>query len=151
VLRIGKLTDYAIVILAHLARRGRVCVSPASEVAAGTGIPQPTVAKVLKQLVQSGLVVSSRGARGGYGLARDPARITVIEVIDAMEGPLTLTDSAGDAAACADHARCGVVGHWPRINHAVRQGLAAVTLLDLAAPAQPRVAAAAPRLAHGVR
>lgn len=150
-LRIGKLTDYAIVILAHLARRGRVCVSPASDVAADTGIPQPTVAKVLKQLVQNGLVVSSRGARGGYGLARDPARISVLEIIDAMEGPLTLTDCAGDAAACADHTRCGVVGHWPRINHAVRQGLTGVTLLDLAAPAVARLPSATPRLAQGVR
>jgi FeS assembly SUF system regulator len=150
VLRIGKLTDYAIVILAHLARRGRVCVSSASDVAEATGIPQPTVAKVLKQLVQGGLLVSSRGARGGYGLARDPSVVTVLDVIDAMEGPLTLTDCAHDATACADHARCGVVGHWPRILHAVRQGLAGVTVHDLASPPVVSHPAAPPRIAQGM-
>lgn len=136
-LRIGKLTDYALVVLAHLARRSHVCVHPASDIAAETGVPLPTVAKVLKVLARDGLVVSSRGARGGYSLGRDPALISVVEVVEAMEGPIGLTDCAHASGACADQASCDLSGHWPRINEAVRDALLGVSVLDLSRQRRP--------------
>lgn len=146
VLRIGKLTDYALVVMAHVARRGHVCVHPAPEIALATGVPLPTVAKVLKVLSREGLVVSIRGARGGYGLGRDPQQISVVDVIEAMEGRIGLTDcSHGDVAACADEAHCQLAGHWPHINNAVRTALLGVSILDLAR-STPRSVGRAPAL-----
>jgi len=137
-LRIARLTDYAIVLLAHLAREAHVCVHPASEIAEATGIPQPTVAKVLKQLTRAGLLRSVRGAHGGYALDRDPGRVSVADVIDAIEGPVALTACSvhGAGETCGDEANCQLSGHWPRINTAVVGALREVTILELARPAR---------------
>ncbi len=131
-LRIGKLTDYALVLLAHLARSQHVCMHPASDLAESTGIPVPTVAKVLKVLAREGLVVSHRGSRGGYALARDPAAISVVDVVEALEGPVAITDCSHVTGVCLDQGRCDLSSHWPRINAAVREALVGVTLLELA-------------------
>lgn len=137
-LRIARMTDYAIVLLAHLVRQAHVCVHPASEVADATGIPQPTVAKVLKQLAREGLLRSVRGAQGGYVLAKDPARVSVADVIAAMEGPVALTACAvhGMGETCGDEDTCHLAGHWPRINEAVVSALRDVSILELARPAR---------------
>lgn len=134
-LRLAKLTDYAIVLLAHMARQGHVCVHSAVELADGTGVPLPTVQKVMKSLTQASLTLSVRGARGGYSLARDPAQIRLVEVIEAVEGRVALTAcSAGDGEACSDEAHCQVSGHWPVINRAVRAALEQVSVLELSRP-----------------
>ncbi|MCB9664114.1 MAG: SUF system Fe-S cluster assembly regulator [Alphaproteobacteria bacterium] len=146
-LRLAKLTDYAIVVLAHLAREAHVCVHPASAIAEATGVPQPTVAKVLKSLTREGLVLSSRGVTGGYSLARDPARISVVDVIAAVEGPLALTACAVEGLGCTDEHHCQVAGHWPRINGAVIDALRAVSILDLSRP-DPRALSLPPALAR---
>lgn len=141
VLRIAKLTDYAIVVLAHVARNAHVCVHSASDLADATGVPAPTVAKVLKLLARDGLLHSTRGAHGGYGLARDPGRISVADVIAAVEGPMALTAcSAPGDASCSDEHHCQVSGHWPSINAAVRTALEGVSILELSKP-MPRQAA----------
>ena len=92
-LRLSKLTDYAVVVLVRLSREAGVQTSPG--IAASTGIPEPTVAKVLKTLAAGGLVASQRGARGGYRLLRSLAQIPVADVIAAVDGPIALT-------ACVD-------------------------------------------------
>lgn len=138
-LRIGKLTDYAIVVLAHMARNAHRCVHPATDLSEQTAVPLPTVQKVLKVLLREGLVVSMRGARGGYALAEDPASTSLVRILEAMEGPLAMTDcavahapSAAPAAhACHESSTCAMSGHWPLISHTVREALRHVTLLDL--------------------
>ena len=97
-LRLSKLTDYAVVVLARLSSGTPTQTSPG--IAASTGIPEPTVAKVLKTLVAAGLVTSQRGAHGGYRLTRPLPALPVADVIDAIDGPIALTacvEGAGSA------------------------------------------------------
>jgi Rrf2 family protein len=93
------------------------------------------VSKILKALARKGLLTSQRGAKGGYALARDAADITVPEMISALEGPIALTDCAQHPGACAQESSCHVREPWQRINAAVRDALASISLADLAAPA----------------
>ena len=131
-LRLSKLADYAVVVLARLACEGSVQTSPG--IAAATGLPEPTVAKVLKGLAGGGLVASQRGARGGYRLARSLNTIHVADVIAAIDGPVQLT-------ACVDGARdrceaqdvCSCRGGWDRVNEVVMQALGTISIADIAA------------------
>ena len=136
-LRLSKLADYAVVVLVRLSH-GEV-VQTVSGIARGTGVPEPTVAKVLKLLAQSGLVSSQRGARGGYRLARPLAAIPVADVIVAIDGPIALTDCVDGDGRCEAEALCPVRGRWHPVNAAVRNALSAITLADMdAASARPR-------------
>lgn len=138
-LRISRLTDYAIVVASHL------CTSEGPhavrDVAAETGIPQPTVSKVLKQLTRSGVVESQRGARGGYKLSRSPEGIGIDEVITAIEGPIAVTECTDDQSGsdCAYEPNCGVRANWQNINVAVQQALRAITLADMARASTPNL------------
>ncbi len=132
--RLSKLTDYAVVVLVSLARGDMVQTAPG--IAAATAIPEPTVAKVLKLLAAQALVLSQRGARGGYRLARPLAAIDVAEVIAAIDGPIALTACVEGGDCDASHA-CPIHGGWDPVNRAVREALAQVSLADLAA-ARPR-------------
>ncbi len=134
-LRLSRLTDYAIVVLAHMARTAHVCVHPATDIAEATSIPLPTVQKVLKQLGRDGLLRSVRGARGGYALAVDPAEVTVARVIRCIEGPPALTAcSIPGHHSCGDQPHCAVSNHWPVLNAAVVAALEAVSILDVSRP-----------------
>jgi len=135
-LRISKLTDYGTVVLAELAAAGNT-VSSANDVAAATGLAAPTVSKLLKLLSKAGLVVSTRGARGGYRLARQPADISAAEVIDALEGPVSITDCSADDKGCDFESTCNVGGAWQRINVAIRRALDDVSLEDLLKNTRP--------------
>ena len=129
-LRISKLTDYGTVLLAHLAAHdAEVC--SAADVASATGIALPTVSKLLKSLARSGLVVSTRGANGGYKLARRPQQISAADVIDALEGPVSITECSSIDSLCEHEGVCSVGGTWQRINVAIRRALDEVTLIDL--------------------
>jgi FeS assembly SUF system regulator len=140
-LRIGKLTDYATVILATLAADGSRLLN-AGTLSERTHIAAPTVAKLLKQLHRAGLVNSTRGTRGGYQLARSPDHISAAAILDALEGPLALTDcSVGTGHCCLEHS-CQVGRTWQRLNVAIRKSLAEISLAQLAgmdqrAPATP--------------
>ena len=135
-LKLSKLTDYAIVVLVHL--REDAPVRTASSVAQAVGLPEPTVSKVLKTLAGAGLVSSQRGARGGYGLARPLASIGVADVVVAMDGPVALVACVeGSTAPCEAENACPVRGRWDPINDAVRKALAHITLADIEA-AQPK-------------
>jgi len=133
VLRVSKLTDYATVVMTHLARSPGTVLS-AHELARSTSLELPTTRKVLKQMAGAGLVDSYRGTRGGYRLARGPAQISVFEVIAAMEGPVAMTECGLDEGLCAQEPVCSVRGNWQKINRAVVAALKEVNLLDMTRP-----------------
>ena len=129
-LRISRLTDYGTVVLAQLADTETRFAS-AAEVAQATGLGLPTVSKLLKMLAKSGLVDSARGSHGGYRLARGPANISAADVIDALEGPVSITDCSAHDRHCDLEATCSVGGTWQRINRAIRESLDEISLADL--------------------
>jgi len=132
-LRISKLTDYGTMILVHLATHsGRL--SSASDVASGTRLALPTVQKLLKLLARSELVRSVRGAEGGYELARAPARISAAEILDVLEGPLSITECSTEDSRCELENGCPVGGAWQKINRGIRGALGEITLAELAHP-----------------
>jgi FeS assembly SUF system regulator len=130
VLRISKLTDYGTVVLAHLAGAAGA-VRSAADVAEATGIGVPTVSKLLKSLGRAGLVTSTRGANGGYQLSRPAHDISAAEIIDALEGPVSITECSASDSHCDYESVCNVGGSWQRINVAIRRALEDVNLLDL--------------------
>jgi len=131
--KLGKLTDYGTVVMTALAARPDA-LRNAHELAAETHVAAPTVSKLLKQLAKSGLVESIRGAHGGYRLARKPDRITVADVVSALEGPIALTQCSVHDGGCSIESHCGVRGNWRLINSAIRQALESVTLAQMAEP-----------------
>jgi FeS assembly SUF system regulator len=135
-LRLSRLTDYAVVALVRLGRAEGVETSPG--IAAAIGIPEPTVAKVLKALTNSGLVISQRGAHGGYRLSRPLRAIAVAEVIVAIDGPIALTSCVDGAAGCESQSLCPVAGRWDPVNDAIREALTNITLADMEEAAIPR-------------
>jgi len=138
-LRISKLTDYATVLMAELASHDQSCV-PASQLAEATRLELPTVAKVLKTLARSGLVGSVRGVNGGYQLSVSPDDISVAAIVRAMEGPIALTECGLESGLCAHESNCHLRGNWQRIGSAVEQALEALSLSDLLAPGNNRIA-----------
>jgi FeS assembly SUF system regulator len=135
-LKLSRLTDYAVVALVQLSAAEGVETSPG--IAAAIGIPEPTVAKVLKALAGHGLVVSTRGARGGYRLNRPLNKIPITEVIVAIDGPIALTSCVDGALSCESHSLCPMAGRWDPVNDAIRDALTNITLADMAAAAIPR-------------
>ncbi len=140
-LRLSKLTDYAVVVLIRLAESepatdDRVQTSPG--IAAITGVPEPTVAKVLKALAAADMVTSQRGARGGYRLRRSLDAISVADVITAIDGPIALTACVdGGTGGCDVQSLCAVKGRWDLVNHAIQQSLGAITLAEMRAASVP--------------
>ena len=145
-LRLSKLTDYAVVVLTRLARDGATPSGPvqtALSLAVDTGIAEPTVAKVLKILAQAGLVEGVRGPRGGYRLARPLAAVPLSEIIVAIDGPIALTACVdGGMGGCEAEAICPVRGRWDPVNDAIRRALSGITLADLTPPSPCRRPAA---------
>lgn len=129
-LRISRLTDYGTVVLAHLARNQAGLVS-AADVATATGIALPTVSKLLKELAKASIVNSTRGARGGYKLARNAQEISATDVIDALEGPVSITECSASDSHCDFAASCNVGSAWQHINFAIRRTLDDISLADL--------------------
>jgi FeS assembly SUF system regulator len=130
-LRISRLTDYATVILAALAGEpGRV--QTAAALAESTHIAAPTVCKLLKQLQRAGLVLSTRGLHGGYQLARAASQISAAAILDALEGPVALTDCSAGHGNCEIEDSCRVGRVWQRLNLAIRRSLYDVSLAQLA-------------------
>jgi FeS assembly SUF system regulator len=136
VLRVTKLADYGIIVLTRLARQGGI-TSNARDVAAESRLPLPVVSKILKQLVRHGLLTSHRGIKGGYGLARRPEEISLAQIIRALEGPIAVTECTdrihGD---CGLEPGCPVRSNWHRINYAIDQALATITLAEMTQPLQ---------------
>jgi FeS assembly SUF system regulator len=130
-LRMGKLTDYATVVLASLAQEPGQHRA-ATELAERTRLSRPTVSKVLKGLQRAGMVISSRGSQGGYRLARSPEQITAAQILDVFEGPIAITECSGASSQCGIERQCRVGSAWQRVNAAIRRALEEVTLRQLA-------------------
>lgn len=129
--RLNRLTDYAVVVMSQMAQRSGETRS-AQQISDDTGVPLPTVAKLLNLLGRAKLVTSQRGASGGYTLSAAPEAITVAEIIQAMEGPIALTacvDGANDC--CGAESFCPMRGNWNRVNDAIRSALMSVTLAEM--------------------
>jgi FeS assembly SUF system regulator len=136
VLRLSKLTDYAVVVLTRLETEAGVQAAP--DLAAATGIAEPTVAKVLKILAGAGLVEGLRGARGGYRLTRPLADVPLTQVIAAIDGPIALTACVDSMVGfCDAEGTCPVRGRWDPVNEAIRSALSGITIAHLAAPRAP--------------
>lgn len=133
-LRISKLTDYATVILGHMARGPGDALFSAAGLSQCTTLGAATVSKLLKSLNRAGLVNSFRGSAGGYRLARPADQITAAQIIDALEGPVSITQCSAGDGHCDLECVCGVGGSWQRINAAIRQGLEHITLAQLLEP-----------------
>jgi FeS assembly SUF system regulator len=129
-LRVTKLTDYATVVLTVLAARPGEVLS-AAELADQSGLETPTVSKLLKPLAQAGLVEGLRGVHGGYRLSRDAAGITLIEIVEAMEGPLAMTECSQHDSHCGIAQQCSARANWRLINDVVADALRGVTLAQM--------------------
>lgn len=130
-LRISKLTDYGTVILANLANAPER-LHAAAAVAQQTRLALPTVSKLLKELQRAGLVTSTRGAHGGYQLTRSPSAISAATILDALEGPVAITECSGKDSHCGIEHVCRVGRSWQRVNVAIRRALSDITLAQLA-------------------
>jgi len=129
--RLNRLTDYAVVVMSQMALRGGETRS-AQQISEDTGVPLPTVAKLLNLLGRAKLVASQRGAAGGYTLSAEPEEISVAQIIQALEGPIALTacvDGATDT--CDAESFCPMRGNWNKVNGAIREALTSVTLADM--------------------
>jgi FeS assembly SUF system regulator len=136
-----RLTDYGIVLLTYLAQQEKTPTHNARDVASAVHLPLPTVNKILKALTRKGLLVSHRGVKGGYSLARRPEEISVADIITATEGPLSITQCTLDTPGnCAQEATCPVHGNWQLINQAIRQALEGITLREMTRPLPVRPA-----------
>src|SRR5690606_24590391 len=129
-LRVSRLTDYATVVLTVLAARPDAVLSSA-ELAELAGLEVPTVSKLLKPLAQAGLVEGFRGVRGGYRLARPAADISLVEIVEAMEGPLAMTECSLDHGECGISQQCAVRANWRRISDVVADALRSVSLAQM--------------------
>jgi FeS assembly SUF system regulator len=140
-IRISKLTDYSIVLLSHLASKPEVLHSTRS-LADESRLPLPTVEKLLKKLASSDLLISERGVRGGYRLAREAAKITVADIITALEGPIGLTQCSTHADPCGMEKFCPTKTPWMKINDVVLRALRDLSLAEMTGrrPDQMRIA-----------
>ena len=132
-LRMGKMTDYAIVLMSYLATKSELKHS-AHSLSDEVQMPLPTVRKVLKALSQAKLLISERGAHGGYSLARNAAAISVAEIITALEGPIAITECVSTDNQCDQEGHCSIQTNWTRINKAVYTALDEVKLADMLTP-----------------
>jgi FeS assembly SUF system regulator len=133
-MRLTHLADYAVVMMTAAARRGEGERLSATELAEETGVPLPTAQKLMGKLAGAGLLESARGAGGGFTLARPGQQISLADVIEAVEGPIAMTQCSGsdEASDCALDAHCRVKPHMNIVSKAVRGALEAVTLTELA-------------------
>ena len=131
--RLNRLTDYGVVVLSRMSRNSND-LRTAPQISQETGVPLPTVAKLLNALAHEHLIESHRGATGGYTLNRPAAEISVAEIIQALEGPIALTACVeGSEDDCGVAALCPMRGNWDRVNKAIYRALSEVTLADIAA------------------
>lgn len=133
-LRLNKLTDYAIVLMTHIANSPDTLLHSARELATGTRLPEATVGKILRELLDHGLVVSHRGMKGGYTLARTADDISVAEIIAALEGPIGFTECNTSPGSCDLEPSCTVRYNSGVIGRTLLQALENIRLSDLTRP-----------------
>ena len=134
--KISKLGDYAVLLMSCLATYDDYTAS-ARTLSHATRISMPTVVKLLKILAAGGTVGSIQGRSGGYRLTRPPADIPLAEIIEAVEGPIALTECNLETGSCSIQAHCRMRKQWQVINSAFRQTLAGINLADLTGAVLP--------------
>ncbi len=127
-LRITKITDYGFILLAHMADQNEGALHNAKDLSEAIGIPLPTVSKVLKILTQGGILQSHQGSKGGYSLARSAEQISAAEIIEAVEGPVAITDCTSSQGC---ERNCPVSPSWKKVNETVVGTLSKMTLADI--------------------
>ncbi|MBV8061827.1 MAG: SUF system Fe-S cluster assembly regulator [Alphaproteobacteria bacterium] len=133
-IRLSRLTDYAVVLLGQMVRHPAQLLA-ASDLVEQTGLPMPTVSKIMKQLARTGLVSAQRGAAGGYKLARPAGEISIATLIEAIDGPIAITDCAeGAEHDCQMKKSCPMMANWNRVNIEIRRALERISLEDMAGP-----------------
>lgn len=138
-LRLSKKADYALIAMRHLARREDGASCSAREIAEAYAVPLELLAKVLQRLVRQRLLVSVQGTRGGYKLSRPAALVSVADVIQAIDGPLTVTACSPDNHTCEQFGTCGIRDPLWRIKERIVESLATVTVAEMAADADAPV------------
>jgi Rrf2 family protein len=136
-LRLSKKADYALMAMKHLALRGDHGSSSAREIASQYDIPIELLAKVLQRLVRGGLLASQQGTRGGYQLARMPSLISVADVIQVIDGPVTVTACSTEEGSCEQYAKCNVRDPLWRVRERILRALGECTIAELAADVPP--------------
>ena len=131
-MRLSHLADYAVVLMTAAARRDAGERLSATELSAETGVPLPTTQKLMGQLSASGLLVSARGAGGGFSLSRPATEISLADIVEAVEGPIAMTVCSEGRTDCALDAHCRIKPHMGVVGNAVRGALGAVSLVELA-------------------
>ncbi|HKD14738.1 MAG TPA: SUF system Fe-S cluster assembly regulator [Candidatus Angelobacter sp.] len=132
--RLNKLTDYGIVLMTYVASKPNPSLHTAREMAAGTQMHAATVGKIVRELVDHGLLVSHRGVKGGYSLARPADTISVADIIDALEGPIGFTECYSTPGCCELEPSCTVRSNSQVISRALRKTLEEIRLTDLIKP-----------------
>lgn len=136
-LRVSRLTDYATAVMTCIAAHPAEVFS-AAQIADQTHLELPTVSKLLKTLGHAELVESFRGVNGGYRLARPASVISLAEIVEALEGPIGMTECTVAEGQCDREALCGVRGSWQRINNVLEQTLRGISLADMLRPPPSR-------------
>lgn len=134
-MRLSSMADYAVLTMSAAARHCGGARLNAAQLAEETGLPAPTVAKLVSRLSAAGLLKSVRGAHGGFKLARPAAAITLADIVEAVEGPIALTACVEMGKHdCTLEPACTLRPHWPQVNAVLRGALAGIALAELSAP-----------------
>ena len=136
-LRLSKKADYALMAMKHLAQKRDVSSTSAREIAEQYDIPIELMAKVLQRLVRIGLLASTQGTRGGYALGRPATAITVADVIEAIDGPFTVTACSTEKHDCEQYNKCSIRDPLWSIRERIVQALGTVTIAEIAAETPP--------------
>ncbi len=137
-IRIGKMTDYGIVLLSYFASNPEAKAFTARDLALEAKLPLPTVSKILKTLCRGELLLSHRGVNGGYRLSQAADQISIARIIEVLEGPIALTECSGHRGrspdSCGLESHCPVMNNWQKISLTVRRALEQLTLQDMVLP-----------------
>jgi Rrf2 family protein len=145
-LRLSKKADYALMAMKHLAQKRGVPSTSAREIAENYDIPIELLAKVLQRLVRTGLLTSQQGTRGGYALSRPSTSISVADVIQAIDGPFTVTACSNDKSDCEQYSKCSIRDPLWRIRERIAETLSTVTIAEMSSEAQPAPVPVAPAM-----
>ncbi len=131
-LKLTKKADYGLIAMRYLAETGANCSFSAKDIAEAHGIPAELLAKILQRLVKAGLLVSQQGINGGYALARDAQKISALEVIRAIEGPLFLTSCVTTRGECGQTSHCTVREPLRKVSQSIEEVLGKISIGDMA-------------------
>lgn len=130
-IKLSKMSDHALVLCSHLSASSQES-RPAAQWASLSGMPEPTATKILKALCAGGICESKRGKDGGYRLSKPPAEVSFLHVIEAIDGPVRLSDCSAGALGCVRVGTCGAGQHVARLGEAIRSSMSGLTIDQIA-------------------